>query len=364
MRLIALIKKENLIIIKNWQSYFLALLVPILAVLVNIIMAQSAHSIINIGVVSENMEISTIIKTELKQPEKIEFKIISYKDLERAIDELKAKNLSSVVSLSEKRNLTIFYDNYRQDSQIAAQYVINGLQSYISHDLAQNHPEDISKLVKNQKYIINPLKSITGPAAKNNEVNMMVLFGVMWIFIFFPINLAISQIQSEKNSSTMYYLFKINMSKFWILLAKQTAIILQCILSAFILMLIVDILNIYHFSFNILSLPLAVILIACMSSVGYFFGFILNNVSSSTLIVLILSLPTMLVTSLNTSTSLDGVIKIIPSYYSSQILRSILSEETINLYYIIICCIFTILFYCLAILIFSRRDPIKLCKIS
>ncbi len=364
MKILALIKKENLLLTKSWQSYFLALLVPVIAVLVNIVMSKSAVTTINVGIVSNNAEVYSVIHAGLGQSKQLQFKIIKFDDLSKATDELKNGKISSIVMLSDEKNITVYHDGNRQDSQIAMQYIINSIQAFISSDLAKNYPQEVTNLFNNQKYIIQPVQNINKSEGKNSNVNTMVLFGMMWIFIFFPLNLSISQIQSEKKSGTMYYLFKIKMPKLVILFAKQTGIIVQCLLSAAILILIVKIAGIFDLRLHISQLPIAILLIMCMSSVGYFFGFILNEIGSSTLVTLILTLPTMLVTSMNTATSLDNVIRIIPSFYSGQILRSMLSGENTNFTYIIVCCAFVIVFYFLSVSIFSRREPMKLCRIS
>lgn len=365
MKLFALAKKEILLLIKNWQSYFLSLLVPVIAVLVNIVMTNSSVTTINVGVVKNEFNIKEFIQSNLTDSEQLTFKAINFESLEEALNELKTKKISSVVGLSDNRNITIYHDANRQDSQIATQYLINSFQTYISNDLTRNYPQEVNDLLIKQKYIIQNVQNISESLEPNKgNVNTMVLFGLMWIFIYFPLNLSISQIQSEKSSGTIYYLFKLKMFKIFILFAKQIAIIIQCMLSAAILLLIVKLTGIYNYNFQLIHIPLAVLLIMSMSSVGYFFGFILSDVGSSTIVTLFLTLPTMLVNSLNTTTSLDKIIRLIPSYYTGQIMHSILSGENININYIIIICAFIVLFYFLSLLIFSRREPIKLCKIS
>ena len=209
MKILALIKKENLLLVKSWQSYFLALLVPVIAVLVNIFMSQTAVATINIGIVSNNAEIYSVIQVGLEHSEQLQFRTIKFDAFNNAMDELKDGTISCIVRLTDEKKITLYHDGSRQDSQIALQYLINSIQKYISNDLTQNHPQEVNDLLDNQKYIIQPLQNIKRSVEKSNNVNIMVLFGMMWIFIFFPLNLSMSQILSEKNSGTMYYLFKI-----------------------------------------------------------------------------------------------------------------------------------------------------------
>lgn len=170
---------------KNWQSYFLALLVPILAVLINVVMAQSAISIINVGVVSNNSEISNLIQTGLNLSDQLEIKAISFENFNKAMSQLKVNKIGLIVRLTDGKDITLYYDDSRQESQIAVQYLINSIQSYISVDLTNNYPQEVTDLIKHQKFIIKPIQNINKSVSQNKNVNTMVLFGMMWIFIFF-----------------------------------------------------------------------------------------------------------------------------------------------------------------------------------
>lgn len=364
MKFWALVKKENILLLRNWQSYFLALLVPVIAVFVNIFITRSSVITLNIVVVSETAEIYKILENGIPNSDQLRFNILLINDFEKALEEFNHKNISSIVRLVSERDITVYYDADRQDSEIASQYVINSIQTYISKDLSEKFPYEINYLTENQKYYLKLLEYTKNSATLNRNIDSMFLFGIMWIFTFLPINLSMSQIQSEKSAGTMYYFYKTNVSKVWILIAKQTGIIIQCLLSSTILIFIAMLTNVYHFIIYLPQLPLALISIICMSSVGYFFGFVLNETGGSTIVTFFLTIPTMLVTSFNTSTSFDTLFKLIPSYYSSHLLIDIVSGEKADFNSIIMCCIFIVVFYLLSIIIFSRKEPVKLCKIK
>ena len=363
MRFLAQVKKESLVSMKNWQAYFLALLIPVLAVLLNIIMTTTSKSTIEIGVVPNNEKFINILKEEFSQieNEKLLFEIKGYNSYDQAKQQFYNKNISMILALRQEHYLSLSYDNDRQDSQIAVQYVSNVLQSYISNNLVNTYPEEVRKLKKLQIYEIEKVDNMN-IGNKGAAVNTMVLFGIMWILLFTPINSSISQIQEEKRSGTMFYLYKLRISKFHILLAKQTGIIVQSLLSLVILLILVFLLTKQGIAITLPNIALILLIIFCMSSIGYFIGFLTNEVSVSTLLVLLNTIPTMLITSLNTQTSIDGLIKLMPSYYTSQIIYSMLANEQCGSRNIVICLIISIVFYGGAIVVFTRKDAVQLCR--
>lgn len=363
MRFLAQVKKESMVSMKNWQAYFLALIIPVLAVLLNMIMTTTSRSTLEIGVVPADEHIISILKEEFAkiENEKLLFKINGYDSYDQAEKQFQKKNISMILSVRQSRYLTLWYDGKRQDSQIAVQYVSNVVQSYISQGLVSTYPEKVMQLKKLQLYEIEKAAD-TGTGPEGADINMMILFGIMWILLFTPINSSISQIQEEKRSGTMFYLYKLRISKFHILLAKQIGILVQSLLSLAILLLLVFVLTKQAVPVTLPNIALIVLIVFCMSSIGYFIGFLTNEVSVSTLLVLLNTIPTMLVTSLNTETSIDGLIRIMPSYYTSRIIYGMLANEPYSIRNIVICLVITIIFYGGAITVFTRKDAVQLCR--
>lgn len=350
---------------KNWFSHFFALLVPVLALTINLVMASSLLVTINVGFLENVPDINEFMENDLMVSKEISFLPFYYENLEEALEELAAKEISLLVSLENEKDLVLYYDSTRQDSQIAAQYIVNSFQTSISKDLLANHPEEVYELQAKQKYVIQAFRDLGQESPKGQKGdNIMLLLSFMWILLYLPLNFSISQITSEKNSRTMYYFFKLKSSKILIILAKQVAVIIQCIFSSLILILIliIKLTAIYSLDFQLIHLALAIFLIIAMSSVGYFFGLIISNGINITLISLFVAIPNMIFTALNTSSSLDKFLKIISTYYLGHVIRAVLFEDKVRSDYLLIILAFTIFFYALSALIFSKREPDKLCK--
>ena len=357
-----MIKKENLLVAKNWQSYFLTLIVPVLAVMVNIIISQTAKTTLNVAVVDPSGYMQTLLPSIIEKQSSIKFVFNSNNSINNAIKDICNNKICAVVKVNNSNQISLYYDESRQDSQIAVQYITVSLQKLISSDLTSKYPDLVKKLTNSQKYVITQAKNVGTVSAKTSNLNTMLLIGMIWIFIFTPLSVSMSQIQQEKSSGTMFYLFKIPLGKIRILLAKQSAIIVQCLLATFILICITRTVGISDYVLKLWYLPMVILIILSISSIGYFFGFVLEDSGSSVIVVLLLTLPTMLVTSLNTTTALDTVIKFIPSYYSSQLLRQMLVGDNLADVNIILTVFFALFFFILSALLFERKDPMKLCK--
>jgi len=357
-----LIKKENLVIFKNWQSYFLTLIIPVLEVLVNLIMSQTSVTKLSVTVIDDSGNMQTLLPANINNEKGVSFSFNSSRDLEKAIKDVQVGKCSAIVEVQNQKYVKLYYDEARQDSQIAVKYITYSLQRLISDDLIKKYPSLVNELNSKQVYSISQAQNVGRASAESNNLNTMLLIGVIWIFVFTPLNQAMSQIQQEKTSSTLFYLYKIPRTKLEILFAKQIAVVIQCLLASVILFGITRIVGITNYTLHLYYLPISILLILCISSIGYFFGFLLTDTGSSIIVVLLLTLPTMLISSLNTSTALDPVMKIIPSYYVSQILKQMLTGSAINQIYIVITICITIIFYTLSCILFERRDPMRLCK--
>ena len=357
-----LIKKENIIATKNIQSYILILLIPIISIIVNIFMSQSIRQTIYIAIIenSDNSIIS-IFESLNDDDSNQEFIFINYTTLNLAIDDLINNKNSLIVEESDSKNVIIHYIDNRQDSNIASQYIINKLQLYISQDLMKNHSEEVYNLQIKQPYIIKTNNVIDNSDIDNSELNFMVYFALMWIIVLTPFSNSCNQIQQEKSCKSLFYLYKLPYKKTTILLAKQTAVIVQSVLSLIILILISKIFGITQIANTVNGFAYILLSIICISSLGFFFGLVINNYTLNTLITLILTLPNILVTGINTTTKVDFLLKIMPSYHISEVIRKILLRQTISFENLVYICAFTIIFYVISILIFSKKEPIKLC---
>lgn len=133
-----LIKKENLVIFKNWQSYFLTLIIPVLAVLVNLIMSQTSVTKLSVTVIDDSGNMQTLLPANINNEKGVSFSFNSSRDLEKAIKDVQVGKCSAIVEVQNQKYVKLYYDEARQDSQIAVKYITYSLQRLISDDLIKN----------------------------------------------------------------------------------------------------------------------------------------------------------------------------------------------------------------------------------
>jgi ABC-2 type transport system permease protein len=359
-----LIKKEILIAFKSPVNYLLTLLVPVLALLINVATMQTAQMNLNVDIYDPNAELLPFLSMYKTTNENmnIDLSYNNIPDKEFGVDNV-LHGISSIFLIVEpNREIKIFYDESSQNSRIALQLLVVNIQNIISKDLEKTNKTLIEEVYANQKYIISTPINISDKSAESKNLNSLYLVALIWLFVFIPINQSINQIQSEKLTGTMLYLIKIPKPKIFILLSKQVSIIVQCFFGFSIVSLVNLGLHISDYSFQIFDFFIFVMIIMSISSIGHFLGLILKGTGISLIIVLIFTIPTMLTSSIDTSTVLDNYIIFIPTFYAGELIRdSVIGNELSHLYIIIISLIF-IVFTLIGNLILARMDPLQLCE--
>jgi ABC-2 type transport system permease protein len=358
-----LIKKETLVLTKNWATYFLTLIVPVISVLTNFIIMQTLNTKLNIIVIEDRPHMIQVLTEGIPAQKGLTVSVVAGDAIDKAKEELRGKKASVVVAVDDQNKVTVYYDESRTDSLIGFQVVNACIQKTTADDLQANYPDLMASVEDKQLFILGEPQNIGSISAKANALNTMISYGITWIFVFTPLNHALGQIQQERTAGSLFYAYKMPVRKPIILLSKLTAIILQCALSLIFFIALASLTGVLNIKLQFaMLLPVLLLITLGMSALGYFLGFILKNPGSSTIITFLLTIPTMLLSMFNTATALDPVLKGMPTYYATQLIRGMIIDGTAPLQYIVVTAIFAVGFFTASCLILKKRDPIKLCK--
>lgn len=361
MQLKSIIKKENLVLLKSWQSYLIALFVPIIMLLVNLYISSSGRNIsIKIGYVDDdfiaNNELVQYI-SEYVQKYGIEYNYIKCSSTN--IDDNKSIDL--IIDILDNSQMKIYANLNNDISRAGAQYFVYAVQQLNSTVLIERYPNELQKIQDLQPYKLPEIINVDGKS-DNIQSNTITLFSILWILLYFPLNTSINQMFQEKQQKTMYYLCKSSVSKFKILFGKLIAVVFQSFLILGIFFIAVKLFKQAIFEISFINIIYSLIILTCICNLGYLLGLLFNSASVTTVISLILFLPVTLSTTLQSSLAINNILKLLPTYYCASLLNDMMRFQHSNVYNIIIICLFSLLFFVLSNIIFMKKEPAKLCK--
>lgn len=358
--IISHIYKENLLLLKNRISYILILVIPILAIMVNIFMSQSSSTILNIAIIGE--DVIDIIDTYNSDEANIKLEYLEFNDMKSAYAEFEEDKISLIIGKDNQNNITLHYSSSNQGSIYAYQIVNSILQTYISQALVRDYPIDVAELQSKQIYRINQPVNINLESNATSETNYMIFFSLMWIIAMMSLNLSINQMQQEKAGNTLYAIIKLPTSRAIIILAKQTAVIVQCFLATLFLTIFINVSGVDNIFYIFRYSGWIILSICSISMFGYCLGLLINNYSVVPVIILFISIPSMLASSISVSSNIVNIIKFIPTYCVCNILKNILDKKDLGLDNILLLSINAFIFFVLSLIIINKREPVKLCK--
>lgn len=353
-----LILKENRVMMKNWLSYFISMFVPVLSVVINLIISSTAVIHMNVLIIEESDMLYNALSAEIIAQEGLEIEIDKADSLDTAIEMIKTKKASIVLKMDEDNEISIYYDETRPDSLGALQYMSAFIQRINTENMSEKDPELLEIYRSEVLFKVEGADNVSADTRKDVLRKSLLSMGLIWIFIFTPLYSGMSQIQTEKSSGTYPYLLKLPKCKPMILFSKQTAVILQCFLTLVLFMILGSLLgNGGAYILRLVNIPVAILIILTISSLGYFLGFILRDGALSAIITPLLTLPTMLLTSINTRTALDPVMKFMPTHSAGLLIRDIVYADGIRIVNILTVAGIAVLFFSLSVILFNKKEP-------
>lgn len=349
-----LIKKDNKVLLKNLVAYFMSLFIPTLMVLLNLLISTTSIMHITMTVVEQGSQLRSALEEQLVNQENLDFIVKNEIDPDKAADDLRNKKTNIVLIMDESNHIRLYYDESRSESLLALQYAAGFLQKINLEDMRAAHPDLADEYLEKQLFKIDEMKNIGRGTQINARRYALLSMGIIWIFIFSPLSNGLMQIQQERSSGTYLYIMKIPKSKALMLISKQTAIIIQSLLAFLLFIAIAAIFKMRNGELlKPVNIPVIILILASICSAGHCLGFIFNG-ASATILTYLLSMPTLLLSSANITSALDPVLKLLPTHYAGQIIKSIMDGVGISPVNIAIVAAFMILFFTLSVLQFRK----------
>jgi ABC-type transport system involved in multi-copper enzyme maturation permease subunit len=354
---LAMIKKENSILLKNIIVYLSTLIVPSLLLFMNIYLNTHSTVKLNVGLISEDKVLYGIINDF--KADNVKLKLNRYSNQDELCSAYKNSDIDAYITVTDDKNVHFFFDTDNTKGQLIYSYLAGAIQNYVAKDLQATNSDLLTKITEFKKYNLEVPTDIK-IEKKSFTKSALLLSGVLWIILYTPLSTATNQITSEKKKKTLYMLYKAPVSPIKILFSKFTAVYLQFLLSISVYIFVARKFNLITENLTVQNFINLSLVLVSVSALGHCFGLIFNNAGIETIFSIVLVLPVIIVNSVSVS-NFDHLLRILPTYYCAQIVNSIVSNETVAILNLAMCMLITIVCIFIFCFTFRRRDVIKLC---